>query len=97
MTVKKPISAGDMCRVVSGMRGEDSPNINLIVQVIHRVYECPQLGVIWRCEAEFAERDRDDRALVPGGLADFAQDWLVRIDDHVPTETVTTCLEMETK
>lgn len=95
--MKKPISAGDMCRVISGTKGKDSPNIGLIVEVIHRVYECPQLGVIWRCEAEFAERARDDRSLVPGGLADFAQDWLVRIDDPTPTESVTTNLEMETK
>lgn len=92
--MKRPISSGDMCRVINGYTGKDSPNIGLIVEVIHRVYDCPQLGIIWRCKAEFAERARDDRALVPGGLADFAQDWLRRIDDPVPPESVTTTREL---
>lgn len=78
--MKKPISAGDMCRVINGAKGKDSPNIGLIVEAVHRVYECPQLGIIWRCKAEFAERARNDRTLVPGGLADFAQDWLVKVE-----------------
>ncbi len=81
-----------MCRVISGLKGKDSPNIGLIVQVRHRVYECPQLGILWRCEAEFAERARDDRSLVPGGLADFAADWLVKIEPP-PLATNTTTKE----
>ena len=77
---KEPIKAGDLCHVISGLNGTASPNIGLVVRVIHRVYECPQLGVIWRCEAEFAVRARDDLSLVPGGIADFAQDWLKKIN-----------------
>jgi predicted RNA-binding Zn-ribbon protein involved in translation (DUF1610 family) len=85
----RPISAGDMCRVISGYTGAASPNIGLIVEVIHRVYECPQLGIIWRCQAEFAVRDRADRSLVPGGLADFSQDWLKRIEpDALPAKVL---------
>ena len=85
--MNKPIQAGDMCIVISGMTGTASPNIGLIVQVIHRVYECPQLGIIWRCKAEYAVRAEEGRTLVPGGLADFANDWLRKID---PPKTVTT-------
>lgn len=86
-----------MCRVINGYTGKDSPNIGLIVEVIHRVYDCPQLGIIWRCEAEFAERARDDRSLVPGGIADFAQDWLERIDTPPePPQAVATKRELET-
>ena len=91
----KPIQAGDLCKVISGMRGEASPNIGLIVEVIHRVFECPQLGVLWRCKAEFAVRARDDRALVPGGLADFAQSWLQKIEPP-PVDTTTKTEKEET-
>lgn len=76
--MNEPIKAGDLAEVINGMRGKDSPNIGLIVKVVHRVYECPTLGVIWRCEAEHAER-AEHRPNVPGGLADFAQDWLRKI------------------
>ena len=69
-----------MCVVIFGLSGKDSPNIGLIVEVIHRVFECPQLGIIWRCRAEYVVRARDDRSLVPGGLADFAQSWLKKIE-----------------
>lgn len=75
----EPIKNGDLCIVISGMKGDKSPNIGLIVTVIHRVYECPQLGAIWRCEAEYAIREFDDRITVPAGLADFAQSWLKKI------------------
>lgn len=80
----RPLSKGDMCHVISGLGGAASPNIGLVVEVVHRVYECPQLGIIWRCQAEFAVRARNDRSLVPGGLADFAQDWLKRIEPDTP-------------
>jgi hypothetical protein len=81
----RPISAGDMCCVISGMTGAASPNIGLIVEVIHRVYDCPQLGVLWRCKADYAVLAPNTGAdkvgsLVPGGLADFAQSWLKRIE-----------------
>lgn len=59
--MKKPIQAGDLAEVISGMLGEKSPNKGLIVKVISRVYECPQLGVVWRCEAEYAtQHDTND-------------------------------------
>lgn len=85
--MKRPIQAGDICVVVGGYKGKDSPNLGLIVEVIHRVYECPQLGILWRCSAEFVERARDDRALVPGGIADFAQSWLKKIEPPEPAPT----------
>ena len=47
--MKEPIKTGDMAVVINGMTGEKSPNIGLIVKVKQLVYECPQLGRIWRC------------------------------------------------
>ena len=81
--MKKPISAGDMCEVINGSAGKSSPNIGLIVVVRQRIFECPTLGVIWRCEAAYAERlVLGPKCTCPAGMADFAQDWLRRIDDE---------------
>lgn len=93
--MQQPIKAGDLCRVISGFKGKASPNIGLIVEVIHRVFECPQLGILWRCRAQYAERARDDRSLVPAGLADFAQSWLQKIEPPKLAKTVHTSEEIE--
>lgn len=87
--MNKPIQAGDLAEVISGMLGEKSPNKGLIVKVIHRVFECPTLGVIWRCEAEFGIQHDTTRATTPG-LLDFAQDWLRKIEPPPqPAKTTT--------
>ena len=87
--MNKPIQAGDLAEVISGMLGEKSPNKGLIVKVIHRVYECQQLGVIWRCEAEYAVQHDTTRVTAPGVL-DFAQDWLRKIEPPpLPAEALT--------
>lgn len=78
--MSKPIQAGDLCEVISGMLGEKSPNIGLIVTVVSLVGEHSQYGRIWRCEAEFAERGQAPTVKVPGVMSDFAQDWLRKIE-----------------
>lgn len=79
--MKEPIKAGDLAEVIGGMGGEKSPNLGLIVRVQQLVFECPQLGRIWRCEAEFAESiRRGPGCTCPPGQADFAQDWLRKIE-----------------
>ena len=74
----EPIKAGDMCEVIDGMNGQDSPNIGLIVIVRMFVGEHSQYGRMWRCEAEFAEAGQE-LAGVPGDLMDFAQTWLKKL------------------
>lgn len=70
-----------MAHVVSGMLGAASPNIGLVVRVVNRVYECPQYGPIWRCEAEYATRGPSTAlSKVPAYFTDFAQDWLRKIE-----------------
>ena len=86
---KKPLQAGDLAEVISGMLGDESPNKGLIVKVMHRVYECPQLGVIWRCEAEFGIQHDTTRTAAPGVL-DFAQSWLRKIDPPAMPENEVT-------
>ena len=88
--MKEPIKAGDLAEVINGYRGKNSPNLGLIVKVKARVYECPQLGIIWRCESEYGQRDRDDRQEVPPGQLDFAQDWLRKIEPPEQTTGTST-------
>jgi hypothetical protein len=95
--MNEPIKAGDLCRVVDGMRGKDSPNIGLIVRVRQLIYECPKLGRIWRCEAEFAEiHHRGAACTRPPGMADFAQSWLRKLPpDPAPGQAITRSTEVE--
>lgn len=85
--MNRPIQAGDMCVVVNGLLGLDSPNIGLIVVVKQYVGDEATLGRIWRCEAEFGERIQS-RPNIPAGLVDFAQSWLRKIDDPTPVTGV---------
>jgi len=93
--MKKPLSAGDMCEVINGSAGKDSPNLKLIVVVRQRIFECPVLGVIWRCEAAYAEKlVLGPKCTCPPGMADFAQSWLRRLDDAPPPKAVHTTKEI---
>lgn len=75
----EPIKAGDMAEVIDGLLGKASPNLGLIVKVVSFVGEHSQFGRIWRCDAEYAERGQPGKG-VPGGMADFAQSWLRKIE-----------------
>jgi hypothetical protein len=77
--MREPIKSGDLCIVIDGLLGKDSPNIGLIVLVKQLVGEREDIGKIWRCEAEYGER-LQPRAHIPMGLTDFAQDWLRKIE-----------------
>ena len=79
-----PIKAGDLAEVISGALGLNSPNIGLIVRVLAFRGEHSKFGRIWRCEAEYAELAQPG-VNVPSGTADFAQDWLKKIEP--PTNT----------
>lgn len=83
----EPIKAGDMAEVVDGLLGKASPNLGLIVKVVSCVGEHSQFGRIWRCDAEYAERGQPGRD-VPGGMTDFAQSWLRKIEPPTLTGRV---------
>ena len=89
--MSSPIKAGDRAEVISGARGKESPNVGLIVKVLSFRGEHSQFGRIWRCEAEYAELHQPG-VNCPPGQADFAQDWLRKIEpppitDSTKTET----------
>ena len=77
-----PIKAGDLCEVVDGLNGKDSPNIGLVVRVLAYVGDHSKWGRIWRCEAEYAVLGQVG-VNVPPGTADFAQTWLRKIEPPV--------------
>ncbi len=94
--MNEPIKAGDMAEVINGSAGKDSPNLGLIVTVGKMVFECPVLGRIWRCEAEYAERlVIGPGCTCPPGMADFAQAWLRKIEPpKTPGVSTTTKKEL---
>lgn len=87
--MNQPIKTGDLCEVVGGLMGAKSPNLGLIVRALEFRGEHSQLGRMWRCEAEYAELSQPG-VDVPPGAADFAQDWLRRIDPPPNTQTTRT-------
>lgn len=92
--MKSPIKAGDLCEVISGLFGKKSPNIDLIVQVLSFRGEHSLHGRIWRCEAQYAELGQPGID-VPPGAADFAQDWLKKIEPPAKTTNTQTNLTKE--
>jgi len=87
--MSEPIKAGDLCRVISGLLGNDSPNIGLIVEVLAYVGDHSEHGRIWRCHAQYGEAGQPGVNVPPGAL-DFAQSWLRKIEPPpVLTEVLT--------
>jgi hypothetical protein len=90
-----PIGAGDLCRVISGLAGEWSPNIGLIVTVKEYRGEHSLHGPIWRCKAEYAELGQPGINVPPGDV-DFAQSWLKKIPPTTNPGINQVILEKET-
>lgn len=92
--MNSPIKAGDLAEVIGGATGAKSPNLGLIVRVLSFRGEHSQHGRIWRCEAEYAELHQPGVGCPPG-QADFAQDWLKKIEPPPKTNQVTKTKELE--
>lgn len=93
--MSEPIRAGDLAVVVSGLMGDASPNIGLIVRVVHFHGEHSQYGRIWTCEAEYGHRGQSGTDKIPSGHLDFAQSWLKKIEPPAPTDTQVTNRDLE--
>lgn len=89
-----PIKTGDLCEVIGGMKGSQSPNLGLIVRVLAFRGEHSLYGRIWRCEAAYAELGQAG-VDVPPGTADFAQYWLKKIEPPPITDTTQTNVSKE--
>lgn len=93
--MSEPIKAGDLCRVISGVLGDQSPNIGLIVTTIARQGEHSLYGPIWECKAEYAVLEQIGTRDVSGGRAHFAQAWLKKIEPPSQTNTTQTNISKE--
>lgn len=91
--MSSPIKAGDLAEVIGGKDGAKSPNLGLIVRVLAFRGEHSQHGRIWRCEAEYAVLSQPG-VNVPPGTADFAQDWLRKIEPPATTTSTETSKEI---
>lgn len=81
----KPIEAGDICQVISGLGRRKSPNIGLTVTVWHRLYgdfgrDHTQYGPVYRCGGKGVMQLGDAGEYIAAGWADFPASWLQKID-----------------
>jgi hypothetical protein len=74
-TVQEPIKSGDVCIVIDGAMGKDSPNIGKQVTVHGLRGEHSVYGRIWRC----AGKDLVTEYAAKGNSCDFAQSWLQKV------------------
>jgi hypothetical protein len=81
--MKSPIRAGDLCEVVDGVFGKNSPNLGLVVKVLYQQGEHTLYGVIWLCKAEHAIVAQPGTRNISPDCAHFAQSWLRKIEPPV--------------
>lgn len=73
--MQEPIKAGDVCEVIGGAFGTDSPNRGKIVTVRALKGEHPEFGRIWQCEGQGLVTEFGGS----GNFADFSASWLRKI------------------
>lgn len=92
----RPISAGDVCVVVGGQGRSKSPNLGRQVTVRSAQGEHSRYGPIWRCKGAGIQQLADSGQYETTGWADFAADWLQRIDPEKLSDSATKHKEMST-
>lgn len=89
--MREPIKAGDQAEVIGGMGGRKSPNLGLVVKVQALRGEHSQWGRMWRCTgADIKQLHESGLYYVTTDSADFAQDWLRKIEPDTPPPQATT-------
>lgn len=100
MSTSRPISNGDLCRVIGGLGRAKSPNLGKQVTVGHLVYgdlgeHHTQFGRTHRCTGEGIMQLKDSGEYIMLGWADFPIAWLERIDPPaLPPKSLTKKLEL---
>lgn len=93
--MKRPIQAGDLCLVVTGLGREKSPNAGLVVQADKLVGEHSQYGRVWRCRGAGVKQLSDSGAYITTGWADFPVAWLRKIEPPKPKTSASTSTQQE--
>lgn len=92
--MNEPVKAGDLAIIVWGERGEQSPNIGKIVQVVKFAGEHSLHGRCWLCKGTDVSRRETDQ--LPDGYFHVAQAWLKKINPPPqPPKTKTKERELE--
>ena len=87
--MQRPLSAGDVCEVIGGQGQRQSPNLGLRVTIAHRVMgahgaDHSRFGAIYHCTGDGIKQLTDAGGYITTNQADFAKDWLRRIEDAPP-------------
>ncbi|GEM_PF-3967378 len=96
---RQPLNPKDICRVVGGQGQRKSPNLGKTVTVVRRMIgnhgdDHSVYGPIYRCEGPGIMQLGDAGNYVEMGWADFAADWLLKIEpDALLPEGTTTEIE----
>lgn len=77
----EPIKTNDPCEVISGVFGEQSPNVGKRVTVIEFRGDHSEYGRIWLCAGENLTTEYGG----VGTEAQFAQSWLKKLPPVTPT------------
>lgn len=77
--MNEPIKAGDVCIVIDGIFGADSPNIGKQVTVHGLRGEHSKYGRIWLC----AGKDLVSEFGGKGNSCEFAAGWLQKLPEQV--------------
>ncbi|KQB59342.1 MULTISPECIES: hypothetical protein [Acidovorax] len=77
--MNEPIKSGDVCVVIDGIFGANSPNIGKQVTVHGLRGEHSKYGRIWLC----AGKDLVTEYGAKGNSCEFAADWLQKLPEQV--------------
>lgn len=88
--MQEPIKSGDVCIVIGGVYGKDSPNIGKQVTVHGLRGEHSVYGRIWLC----AGKDLVSEYGAKGNHGEFAQDWLQKLPPE-PLDNVSQVKELK--
>jgi hypothetical protein len=82
--MNEPIKSGDLCEVITGLGGPQSPNVGLRVRVCDLMGEHSRFGRVWRCKGDEIKQLTDAGGYEVTGWADFPASWLRKLPPVTP-------------
>lgn len=98
--MERPLESGDICIVISGLRGTDSPNVGKLVTIDKRIYgdygmDHRKYGPMYTCIGKDLVQLDDSGMYRVTSKADFAGIWLKRIEPPKLIKELTNVIEDE--
>jgi hypothetical protein len=82
--MNEPIKAGDMCEVITGLGGPQSPNVGKRVRVTDLQGEHSRHGRVWRCKGDGIVQLNEVGDYMVTNWADFPAAWLRKLPPAEP-------------